>query len=152
MAAASRCRLLEVPKRSLHNGRMSDWIRAGQAAAARRGELELTQAELAARAGVDAKTIYNLEAGGRKPIARSRARIETALGWPSGHLEQLARGPEPEPGPRRTATENEAADELERHAAQLLDAARRIRGGQQNRLDPNGKANGDDTRRTGLSA
>lgn len=64
--------------------------RAARAVAARRGELRMTQRELGAAAGVDTKTIGNLESRGRWPIARSRALIEKALGWPSGELERIA--------------------------------------------------------------
>lgn len=72
--------------------------RAARAVTARRGELGMTQQELAGAAGVDIKTIGNLESRGRWPIARTRARIEKALGWPVGELERLAsEEPEPEP-------------------------------------------------------
>lgn len=50
----------------------------------------MTQQELARTADVDTKTIWNLETKGRWPIARSRARIEKALGWPQGELERIA--------------------------------------------------------------
>lgn len=53
----------------------------GRAVEARRGELGMTQQELADAAGVDLKTVYNLESGGRRPIARVRAAISRALGW-----------------------------------------------------------------------
>lgn len=64
--------------------------RAARAAAARRGELGMTQQELAGAAGVDTKTIWSLETGGRWPIARTRARIEKALSWPQGELDRIA--------------------------------------------------------------
>jgi len=64
--------------------------RAARAVAARRGELRMTQSELGAAAGVDTKTIGNLESRGRWPIARTRALIEKALGWPSGEMERIA--------------------------------------------------------------
>ena len=64
--------------------------RAARAVAARRGELRMTQSELGAAAGVDTKTIGNLEKRGVWPIARSRAAIEQALGWPSGEMERIA--------------------------------------------------------------
>lgn len=59
---------------------------------ARRGELSLTQRTLATKAGVDIKTIYNLESGERWPQAGTRAKIEKALGWVAGTLEALAEG------------------------------------------------------------
>jgi DNA-binding XRE family transcriptional regulator len=64
--------------------------RAARAVAARRGELRMTQRELGAAAGVDTKTIGNLEKRGVWPIARTRAPIEKALGWPVGEMERIA--------------------------------------------------------------
>ena len=64
--------------------------RAARAVAARRGVLRMTQQELGAAAGVDVKTIGNLESRGVWPIARTRAVIEEALGWPSGEMERIA--------------------------------------------------------------
>lgn len=72
-----------------------DRQRAARAVAARRGELRMTQQELAAAAGVDSKTIGNLERRGRWPIARSRALIEKALHWPLGEMERIASEEEP---------------------------------------------------------
>lgn len=69
---------------------MADRKRAARLTAARRGELGMTQQQLADTAGVDVKTIGSLERRGRWPIARSRARIEAALRWPPGELERLA--------------------------------------------------------------
>ncbi|GAA2586149.1 helix-turn-helix transcriptional regulator [Actinomadura fulvescens] len=62
---------------------------------ARRGSLGLTQEQLAERAGVTVKTIYNLEAGERWPQARTRSAIETALEWRSGDLVRVGEGLEP---------------------------------------------------------
>jgi transcriptional regulator with XRE-family HTH domain len=64
--------------------------RAAQAVAVRRGKLGMTQQDLAREAKVDAKTIGNLETRGKWPIARTRARIEEALGWPDGEMTRLA--------------------------------------------------------------
>ncbi|WP_158088735.1 helix-turn-helix domain-containing protein [Thermoactinospora rubra] len=69
-----------------------DRARAAQFVIARRGELGLTQQQLAARAGVDVKTIYNLESGERWPQAATRGKIEKALGWVGGALEDIAAG------------------------------------------------------------
>jgi transcriptional regulator with XRE-family HTH domain len=46
----------------------------------RRGQLDLTQGELADAAGVSEKTIYNIEAGGRTPQPRTLKRVQAALG------------------------------------------------------------------------
>jgi transcriptional regulator with XRE-family HTH domain len=64
---------------------------AVQAMIARRGHRGMTQEDLASAAGVSVRTIWNTETGGRWPIARTRALIEEALGWPSGHMEAMAR-------------------------------------------------------------
>lgn len=64
--------------------------RVGRAVAARRGELGMTQHELAEAAGVDLKTVYNLESGTRWPIARTRAAISAALGWEADALARIS--------------------------------------------------------------
>jgi transcriptional regulator with XRE-family HTH domain len=64
----------------------------GRAVAARRGELGMTQQGLADAAGVDLKTVYNLESGGRWPIARTRVAIAAALGWEGDALAAIAGG------------------------------------------------------------
>ena len=71
--------------------------RAASAVAARRGELRMTQGELGAAAGVDVKTIGNLESRGVWPIARTRAKLEEALGWPSGEMARIAAAEEKQP-------------------------------------------------------
>jgi DNA-binding XRE family transcriptional regulator len=82
--------------------------RVGRAVAARRGELGLTQQELADDAGVDIKTVYNLESGARWPIAKNRAALAVALRWEPDGLAVIAAGEvpatpppdgEPAPGP-----------------------------------------------------
>ena len=75
-----------------------DTRRAARAVAARRGQLDMTQQQLADAAGIDIKTIGNLERRGRWPIARTRARIERALGWPPGEMQRIAES-RPEPAP-----------------------------------------------------
>lgn len=55
----------------------------------------MDRAELAAEAGVDAKTVYNLERRGKWPIAVTRAKIEAALRWAPGEMETIASAPEP---------------------------------------------------------
>lgn len=65
--------------------------RAATAAMARMGELGLTQQELAERADVDPKTVGDLLRARRWPIARTRARVEKALGWEAGELDRIRR-------------------------------------------------------------
>ena len=71
--------------------------RAALAVEARRGGLGMSREDLAAKAKIDPKTIYNLEKNGKWPIARTRARIETALGWPDGEMARIAADQQPEP-------------------------------------------------------
>lgn len=63
----------------------------------------MTQHELAGEAGVDLKTVYNLESGTRWPIARTRVAVSAALKWPGDALAALLAGRdpvgEPEDGP-----------------------------------------------------
>jgi transcriptional regulator with XRE-family HTH domain len=74
-----------------------DRHRVAKYVAARRGALGLTQEQLAERAGVTVKTIYNLESGERWPQARTRSAIELALAWRPGELVRIAEGAEPAP-------------------------------------------------------
>lgn len=67
----------------------------GDAVVIRRGELEISRAELARRADVDPKTLQALEQGTRWPQAVNRAKIERALGWKTGSLETIRDGGEP---------------------------------------------------------
>lgn len=59
----------------------------------------MTQQDLADAAGVDIKTVYNLESGTRWPIARTRAAIASALGWDADALARIAEDGTP-PAPR----------------------------------------------------
>ncbi|WP_131736450.1 helix-turn-helix transcriptional regulator [Actinomadura roseirufa] len=72
-----------------------DLVRVARYVSARRGDLGLTQEQLAERASVDRKTIYNLESGERWPQAGTRSRVERALGWYPGDLVRLSEGQEP---------------------------------------------------------
>ena len=69
--------------------------RVGRAVAARRGQLGMTQQELADAAHVDLKTVYNLESGTRWPIARNRAAISAALNWEGDGMIAIADGGTP---------------------------------------------------------
>ncbi|MBO2453992.1 helix-turn-helix transcriptional regulator [Actinomadura barringtoniae] len=74
-----------------------DRERVAKYVVARRGSMGLTQEQLAERAGVTVKTIYNLEAGERWPQARTRSAIEAALDWRPGDLVRIGEGLEPVP-------------------------------------------------------
>jgi transcriptional regulator with XRE-family HTH domain len=73
----------------------TDLERVAEYVRARRGELGLTQQQLADRAGVDTGTVSALERGVTWPWARNRAAIARALGWPSGSLAAIGSGGEP---------------------------------------------------------
>lgn len=69
--------------------------RVARAVMARRGVLGLTQEALAEKAGVDHKTIYNIESAERWPQAKTRAKIEDALEWIDGDMLRIADGDTP---------------------------------------------------------
>lgn len=59
------------------------------------GERALTQEALAERAGVDPTTVNAFLKGRNWPQARTRAKLEVALGWPVGTLARVAMGEDP---------------------------------------------------------
>lgn len=67
----------------------------GRAVAARRAALGMTQADVAVKASVSARSVHNLESGATWPQAANRERIEQALGWAPGSLEAIRDGGEP---------------------------------------------------------
>lgn len=75
--------------------RKLDRARVARYVEARRGVIGLTQRELAERAGVDIKTINNLESGERWPQVKTRAAVERELQWSTGDLLRIAEGNEP---------------------------------------------------------
>jgi DNA-binding XRE family transcriptional regulator len=107
--------------------------RAARAVAVRRGELGMTQQELADKAGVDVKTVGSLETRGRWPIARSRVSIERALRWPSGEMDRIATAPDPAPRPEPIPDEvlrvirKYYTPEQQREAIETLEAIERER-------------------------
>lgn len=81
----------------------------------------MTQQQLADAAAVDSKTIYNLESRGKWPIARTRASIEKALGWPLGEIQRLAET-EPRPNLYPNVPPDLAEYILRRHGRDLAEA------------------------------
>lgn len=59
------------------------------------GVLGLTRDQLADRAGIDRKTVYNLLSGDRWPQPKTRNALERVLGWYPGDLLRLGEGGEP---------------------------------------------------------
>lgn len=114
-----------------------DQERVAETVRVRRGELGLTQQQVAEAAGVDTATISSLERAERWPWARNRTRIEGALGWQPGSLEAIGRGGQPTPVERQAA-QAPYTDPAERHIAEtpglsegevsaLIEVARAIR-------------------------
>ncbi|REE95309.1 helix-turn-helix domain-containing protein [Thermomonospora umbrina] len=95
-----------------------DRERVAKYVVARRGSLGLTQEQLAERAGVTVKTVYNLESGGRWPQARTRGAVESALGWQPGDLVRIGEGREPVQVP---GAEGPDIDTVVRELAELDD-------------------------------
>jgi transcriptional regulator with XRE-family HTH domain len=76
-----------------------DWDAVGAAIRSRLAEIDMTQVDLAARAGVALMTVrelqHNLKARRRNP--RTLAAISEALGWPADHLARILDGQEVAP-------------------------------------------------------
>jgi transcriptional regulator with XRE-family HTH domain len=95
----------------------NDQERAADAVRSRRGELGLTQQQLAGRAGVDTGTISSLELAERWPWAKNRVSIERALGWEAGSLDTIARGGVPVLAGQDTGQRPRYLDPAEQHIA-----------------------------------
>lgn len=71
-----------------------DWEAVGAAIRARLAELDMTQADLAARAGVALMTVrelqHNLQPRRRSP--RTLSAVSEALGWPGDQLSRILDG------------------------------------------------------------
>ncbi|SDP78282.1 hypothetical protein SAMN04487905_1093 [Actinopolyspora xinjiangensis] len=74
-----------------------DWAAVSEVIKQRLSELEMTQQELAHRAGVAPMTVRELQNNlrPRKRNARTLAAVSQALGWPSGYLSEVLEGKEP---------------------------------------------------------
>lgn len=92
--------------------------RAADYVKARRGALHLTQDALAAKAGVDPKTVWNLESVERWPQATTRAKLEAALGWTEGDLQKIRSGGVPSTGTEPTA------EKMQQHGPSLAERKR----------------------------
>lgn len=88
------------------------------------GQLGLTQMQLAQRARVDVSTLSTFFNGHHWPQARTRAKIEAALSWPVGTLQEIAAGGKP-PGDPKPADDDPVEAQL--HAIpHLLDEDREL--------------------------
>jgi len=73
--------------------------RAAAAFTARRGELGLTQEDVAERGQIAPRTVVGFESQGKWPNPRSRARLEKAVGWASGEIARIASAAAPDLDP-----------------------------------------------------
>lgn len=78
----------------------------GEAVAARRGELGLTQEEFAERGGFTTKTVQRLEKGSDAPRAKTLASIDKACSWIPGSARAVLDGGEPIVSPSRDNRED----------------------------------------------
>lgn len=106
-----------------------DWEAVAAAIRARLDELDMTQAELAQRAGVAQETVRelrnNLQPRRRNP--RTLAAVSEALDWPQDHLATVLRGEEPADGEGGEPDELASIkDELTSIAGRLTDIAGRL--------------------------
>lgn len=72
-----------------------DILRAGQAVAARRAQLEISQRLLAREKVANVGTLAAFEQGRRFPRRQTLARLEEALHWPPGTIQRLRDGEYP---------------------------------------------------------
>lgn len=107
-----------------------DWDAVAAAIQARLSELDLTQAELAARAGVAPETVRELRMNlhPRRRSPRTLSALSEALGWPTDHLSAVAtRGGAAVDGAGISDTELGAiTDELSSIATRLNEIASRL--------------------------
>jgi transcriptional regulator with XRE-family HTH domain len=106
-----------------------DWQAVAAAIQTRLDELDITQAELAHRAGVAPETVRelrnNLHPRRRNP--RTLSAVSEALNWPSDHLANVLRGEQPVSGKTADADELDTIkDELTSIAGRLTDIAGRL--------------------------
>lgn len=89
-------------------------LRAGRAVAERRQQLGISQRSLERDAIFNQSALIKFEKGRSWPRAKTLDKLETALEWPSGHIEKIRRGTELGPtssaagpkGPVQTGTDD----------------------------------------------
>jgi transcriptional regulator with XRE-family HTH domain len=101
-----------------------DWDAVAAAISSRLSELDMTQAELAARAGVALMTVrelqHNLKPRRRSP--RTLSAVSEALGWPGDQLTRILNGERP-PAPD---ADDPVVAELDAIKADLVSVVRRL--------------------------
>lgn len=88
------------------------WARLGRALAASRRAQNLTQADVAAAAGVGLATIQGIERGTQVKDATPSMRVYASIvGWAAGSIEDVLAGREPTPVARQTEATTGATTE-----------------------------------------
>ena len=106
-----------------------DWNAVASAIQARLDELDMTQAELASRAGVAQETVRELRTNlrPRRRSSRTLSAVSEALNWPPGHVTALLNGDQAVAGEDAQPEQLAAiANELAEVAARLNDIAERL--------------------------
>lgn len=76
----------------------ADWTRLADHVRAARTALDITQADLAAKAGIGLATVQLLERGtARTRLPNTISAVEAALGWAPGSARSVLSGGDPEP-------------------------------------------------------
>lgn len=106
-----------------------DWAAVAAAIQARLEERDMTQAELASRAGVATETVRELRMNirPRRRSPRTLAAVSEALGWPPDHLAAVANGVGDADGAGETDELAAIAAELTAVAGRLVDLAGRLK-------------------------
>lgn len=106
-----------------------DWEAVAAAIQARLLELDMTQADLAARAGVASETVRELRTNlhPRRRSPRTMSAISEALSWPPNHLARVLSGGDADLPLQTSSTElAEITEELGEITARLADIADRL--------------------------
>jgi transcriptional regulator with XRE-family HTH domain len=106
-----------------------DWAAVAVAIQARLDELDMTQADLASRAGVAPETVRELRTNlrPRRRSPRTLTAVSEALGWPPDHLATVLNGSQGEAAKPGEAGELGAiTQELVTIAGRLTDIAARL--------------------------
>lgn len=91
------------------------------------GELDLTQEDLAQKAHLDETTVGAFLRGRNWPQVRTRAKLETALGWPVGEIGRIAKGAQPIDHQDELAELRHRLETLSRDLSAALDQLDRLR-------------------------
>jgi transcriptional regulator with XRE-family HTH domain len=97
---------------------------AARAVKARRGQMRLSQQELAEQSGVARRTVQRLESGVGWAHSGTLAQLEAALDWPTGWLEEYAARADEHADRLDGDSQNEQLAAAERYLNLALEALR----------------------------